>query len=60
MEYEKRKIKVLGTFNPNSSQRRIVYDKNYNCPTLQAAMGGGGGQVPMIVEEKNEYGYENT
>lgn len=35
-------IKEIGTFNPNSSQRRIVYDKNYICPTLQAAMGSGG------------------
>lgn len=43
--------RILGTLNPNSSQRRIVYDKNDICPTLQAAAGEGGGQVPMIVEE---------
>lgn len=35
-------IKPLGTMNPNSSQRRIVFDANYICPTLQAAMGNGG------------------
>ena len=35
-------IKKLGTMNPNSSQRRIVYDSDGICPTLQAAMGEGG------------------
>ena len=42
-------IKIIGTMNPNSSQRRIIYDKNFLSPTLQAAMGEGGGQVPMII-----------
>lgn len=51
MEYEKRKIKVLGTFNPNSSQRRIVYDKNYNCPTLRAESHGN---LPKVVEVEYE------
>lgn len=46
---------MLGTMNPNSSQRRIVYDKEYLCPTLQAAMGEGGGQVPMILVNNDEY-----
>jgi len=36
------KVRMLGTMNPNSSQRRIVYDKNYISPCLQAAMGCGG------------------
>lgn len=35
-------IKQIGTLNPNSKQRRIVYDKNCLCCTLQAAMGNGG------------------
>ena len=43
------KVRMLGTMNPNSSQRRIVYDKNYISPCLQAAMGCGGGQIPMVV-----------
>lgn len=42
---------IIGTFNPNSSQRRMIYDKNDTCPTLQAAMGAGGGNVPLIVEK---------
>lgn len=42
--------KKLGTMNPNSGQRRIVYDKDYICPTLQAAMGEGGGNIPLIIE----------
>lgn len=42
--------KEIGTLNPNSSQRRIIYDKNYICPTLQAAMGNGGGNVPMVLD----------
>jgi len=39
----------LGTLNPNSSQRRIIFDSEYICPTLTAAAGEGGGQVPMIL-----------
>lgn len=53
----KYKSVMLGTMNPNSSQRRIVYNKEYLCPTLQAAMGEGGGQVPMILVNKD--GYKN-
>ena len=41
-------IKQLGTLNPNSSQRRIIYDSDYLSPTIQAAAGEGGGQVPMV------------
>lgn len=42
-------VKIISTFNPNSNQRRIIYDKDYICPTLQAAMGNGGGNVPMVI-----------
>ena len=35
-------IKPLGKMNPNSNQRGILFDANYICPTLQAAMGTGG------------------
>lgn len=42
--------KIIGKLNPNSNQRLIVYDKkNSNAPTLQSAMGTGGGQIPLIV-----------
>jgi len=42
-------IKQLGTLNPNSSQRRIIYDSDYLSPTIQVAAREGGGQVPMIL-----------
>ena len=42
-------IKQLGTLNPNSAQRRIIYDSDYLSPTIQAAAGEDGGQVPMIL-----------
>lgn len=41
-------IKQLGGLEEGSSQRRIVYDSEYSSPTLQAAMGSGGGNVPMV------------
>ena len=44
-------MSILGRLNPNSNQRLIVYDSNDISPTLQAAMGEGGGQIPMIVED---------
>ena len=47
-------IKQLGTLNPNSSQRRIVYDSDYLSPTIQAAAGEGGGQIPMILVVNDE------
>ena len=43
--------KVIGKLNPKSNQRLIVYDKKNNAPTLQCAMGTGGGQVPLIIIE---------
>ncbi len=46
-----KEVKQIGKLNPNSKQRLIVYDKNASSPTLQAAMGLGGGQVPMIVKQ---------
>ena len=46
------KAKVIGKLNPKSNQRLIVYDQNYLALTLQAAMGTGGGQVPLIVVAK--------
>ena len=52
-------IKQYGTFNENSSQRRIVFDKNGLCPTLQAAMGIGGGNTPMIIKKVDNLKTEN-
>lgn len=43
--------KIIGKLNPNSNQRNIVYDKESVCPTLQAAMGTGGGQMPYVTEK---------
>lgn len=50
----KMEILKLGTLNPNSSQRRIVYDKEYIAPCIQAAAGEGGGQVPMVIVNGKE------
>lgn len=41
----------IGKLNPNSNQRACVYDVNDECPTLQASMGTGGNQMPMIIDE---------
>ena len=41
--------KILGRLNPKSNQRLIVYSSQASCPTLQTAMGAGGGQVPLII-----------
>lgn len=46
--------KIIGRLNPNSQQRLVVYDTRANAPTLQAAMGEGGGQVPLIMVKKYE------
>lgn len=35
--------KQIGKLNPNSNQRLIVYSQLHNAPTLQCAMGTGGG-----------------
>ena len=43
-------IKQLGKLEESSSQRRIVYDDETLSPTLQAAMGAGGGNVPLVKE----------
>lgn len=52
-------IKQLGKLEEGSSQRRIVYDSENISPTLQAAMGSDGGNVPMVVErtEVKEMGF---
>ena len=42
-------ISLLGTLDQNFNQHWNLYDSNYNSPTLHAGMGGGGGQVPMIL-----------
>ncbi len=39
----------LGTLNPNSSQRRIIFDSEYISPTLTVAAGEWGGQIPMVL-----------
>jgi len=44
-------IKQLGKLEEGSSQRRIVYDSEYSSPTLQAAMGAGGGNIPLTIEQ---------
>ena len=43
-------IKQLGGLEEGSSQRRKVYDSENLSPTLQAAMGAGGGNIPLITE----------
>ena len=41
-------INELGGLEEGSSQRRKVFDENGISPTLQAAMGSGGVNVPMV------------
>lgn len=51
IEVEKlEEIKELGGLEEGSSQRRKVFDENGVSPTLQAAMGAGGGNVPLVVD----------
>ena len=50
--------KQIGKLNPNSNQRLIVYDTKQNAPTLQACMGTGGGNTPLIITKN--YGKEKT
>lgn len=40
-------VVIIGKLN-NSRQRRVVFDKNYYCPSLVAGMGMGG-DVPLVV-----------
>ena len=40
----------LGHLNSNSNQRYVVFSTLDCSPTLQAAMGTGGGQMPFIPE----------
>lgn len=37
-------VVIIGKLN-NSRQRRVVFDKNYYCPSLVAGMGMGGGRT---------------
>ena len=47
-------MKVLGHMEEGSNQRYVLYDKNEECPTLQSAMGTGGGNVPYVaIDEQN-------
>lgn len=42
--------KIVGYMNVHSSQRYVVYEhKKHISPTIQAAAGTGGGQMPFIV-----------
>lgn len=45
--------KIIGRLNPNSQQRLVVYDIRANAPTLQAAMGEGGGQIPLVIRRQD-------
>lgn len=42
---------MIGRLDKNSNQRLVIYNKNKISPTLQAAMGNGGGNVPLIIKE---------
>lgn len=42
---------MIGRLDKNSNQRLAIYNKNKISPTLQAAMGNGGGNVPLIIKE---------
>lgn len=44
--------KIIGSLDENSNQRQQVYDEDGVAPTLQAAMGNGGGNVPLITTDK--------
>lgn len=41
--------KILLHMNPNSNQRLVIYSTLSLSPTLQSAMGTGGGQMPFII-----------
>lgn len=46
-------IQELGGLEEGSSQRRKVFDENGVSPTLQAAMGSGGGNVPFVINKES-------
>lgn len=50
----KKDIVRMGSFEKKSNQRRQVYDSSHLCPTLQAAMGCGGGTTPFVLEVKRD------
>lgn len=41
----------IGRLDLNSQQRLIIYDTDFESPTLQAAMGAGGGNIPLIIDK---------
>lgn len=44
------KIIILGVGNKDYRLDNKVYDKNGICPCLVAAMGMGGGYIPLVIE----------
>lgn len=44
-------MKKIGKLDLNSQQRLIIYDTDFESPTLQAAMGTGGGNIPLIIDK---------
>lgn len=46
-------MKKIGRLDLNSQQRLIIYDTDFESPTLQAAMGAGGGNIPLIIDMEN-------
>lgn len=45
-------IKKIGGFEENSSQRRKVFDTDGISPTMQSAMGTGGGNIPYVIDSQ--------
>ena len=50
-KYAIKESNVINKLDDNSNQRNVVYDTNKNAPTLQSAMGTGGGNTPLIIQE---------
>lgn len=42
---------IIGHIDNNSNQRNVIYSSKGICPTLQNAMGTGGGNIPLIINE---------
>lgn len=42
---------IIGKLS-NSNQRNVIYDKESLSPTIQAALGEGGGNCPLIIDDK--------
>lgn len=54
----KKTVKQIGHLS-NSRLRNSIYDTENLCPCLTAAMGLGGGFVPLIIERNYEQNIEN-